>query len=109
CTLRELTTAKRLAEQPRLILWIELLLAAHLVGEAEPRPGQAWLEGLRDSAEPRQLDCAIGQVAQAAIDTRYAGLATFYQPEELAAHVAGRARSWLFGVKTRRNTTCDGS
>jgi DNA helicase HerA-like ATPase len=109
CTLRELTTAKRLAEQPRVILWIELLLAAHLVGEAEPRPDPHWLAELREAVEPRQLDCAIGQLAQAAIDTRYAGLAAFYQPEELAAHVAGRARAWLFDTKARRKTTCDGS
>jgi uncharacterized protein len=109
CSLRELTIAKRLAEQPRLIFWIELLLASHLVGEAEPIPDRAWLGELRDSAEPRLLDCAVGQLAQAAIDTRYAGLAGFYQPEELAAHVAARARSWVFERLGRRKIPCDGT
>lgn len=109
CTLRELTTAKRLAEQPRLILWIELLLASHLVGEAEPIPNRTWLAELRDGFEARQLDCAIGQLAQAAIDTRYAGLAAFYQPEELAAHVASRAGSWLFERQSRHKASCDGT
>jgi DNA helicase HerA-like ATPase len=109
CTLRELTTAKHLAEQPRLSLWIEVLLASHLVGEAEPTPDRAWLGELRDSADPRRLDCAIGQLAQAAIDTRYAGLAELYQPEELAAHVAARARSWLLDRPSRRRSTCDGT
>ena len=109
CTLRELTKAKRSAEDPRLTLWIELLMASHLVGETEPAPDPVWLAQLRDSVEARQLDCAIGQLAQAAIDSRYAGLAAFYQPEELAKHVADRVRAWLFERQSRRKTTCDGS
>jgi uncharacterized protein len=108
CSLRELTVAKRLGEDPRLILWIELLLASHLVGEAEPIPDPAWLADLRDRGEPRLLDCALSQLAQAGIDSRYAGLAVLYQPEELATHVAARARSWLFDRNGRRKSACDG-
>jgi uncharacterized protein len=105
CTLREMTAARQLADDPRLVLWLEILTVAHLVGEAEPRPDKGWLQDLRLAADPRTLNCALGQLAQAAVDARYAGLATHYQPEALTAHVAARATAWLLGDGLR----CDGS
>jgi DNA helicase HerA-like ATPase len=105
CTLEEMSEARHLADDPRLLLWLELLTVAHLVGEAEPQPDTAWLEQLRLRADQRTLECAVGQRAQAAVDARYAGLANHYQPEALAAHVAARATAWLAGDRRR----CNGS
>jgi hypothetical protein len=105
CTLRELTVAARLADDARLTLWIELLTVAHIVGEPEPEPDPAWLEEVRDRSAGDRLDCAIGQRAQAAVDARYVALVDVYQPESLAAHVAGRARQVLAG----EGRPCDGT
>jgi uncharacterized protein len=105
CTLREMTAARHLADDPRLILWIELLTVAHLVGERDPRPDPSWLDGLRRSAPVRVLECAVGHLIQAAIDARYVGLATDYQPEALASHLSDRAGRYLHGDMTG----CDGS
>jgi DNA helicase HerA-like ATPase len=104
CTLREMSEAKRLAEDPRLTLWIELLTIAHVVGEPEPDPRPEWLAELRDKAAPRVLECAIGGRAQTAIDSRYTALIDAYQPEALAVHITDRARQRLAGV----GAPCDG-
>jgi len=104
CTLREMTEARRLAEDSRLVLWIELLTIAHIVGEPEPRPDPQWLDHLRGRAEPRLLDCALTHLAQATVDTRYAGLVIHYRPEDLAQHIATQARKRLDG----NPELCDG-
>jgi hypothetical protein len=105
CTVREMTAARQLADDPRLTIWIELLVVAHLVGEPEPRPDATWLDGLRRSAPARVLECAAAHRIQAAIDSRYTGLAADYQPEALARHVAAAVARRLHGEAGR----CDGS
>jgi len=105
CTVREMTAARQLADDPKLTLWIELLVVAHLVGEPEPLPDSAWLDGLRRSAPARVLECAAAHRIQAAIDSRYTGLAADYQPEALARHVAAAVARRLHGEAGR----CDGS
>ncbi len=107
CTLREITTADRLADDPRLILWIELLTVAHLVGEPQPEPAGTWLEQLRDHTDPRQLQCALAHRIQAAIDARYSGLAAHYAPETLTAHLAEAVTRRLAGQ--RGPGPCDGT
>ncbi|MEY9861463.1 DNA helicase HerA-like ATPase [Catenulispora sp. GAS73] len=107
CTLREITTADRLADDPRLTLWVELLTVAHLVGEPQPEPAGTWLDQLREGAEPRQLQCALAHRVQAAINARYTGLAVHYAPETLAAHLAEAATRRLAGQLGPG--TCDGS
>lgn len=105
CTLREMTVARQLADDPRLILWIELLTVAHLVGEPEPRPDPAWLDDLRRRAPKRTLECAVAHLVQQAIDARYVGLAADYQPEDLARHLADAAARRLDAAES----WCDGS
>jgi uncharacterized protein len=105
CTVREMTAARQLADDPRLTLWVELLVVAHLVGEPEPHPDATWLDGLRRSAPDRVLECAAAHRIQAAIDSRYTGLAADYQPEALARHVAAAVARRLHGEAG----SCDGS
>jgi len=107
CTLREITTADRLADDPRLALWVELLTVAHLVGEPQPEPAGTWLDQLREDTDPRQLQCALAHRIQAAIDARYTGLAVHYAPETLAAHLTEAATRRLAGQ--RGPGTCDGT
>ncbi|MFK0193691.1 ATP-binding protein [Kitasatospora sp. NPDC090308] len=87
CTLREIGAAARLAEQPRLVLWIEVLVLAHLTGEPAPAPEPGWLAALAAPTDPRTLECAVGHRITEALADR-PGLAVHYQPGELAAHLA---------------------
>ncbi|MEU4740686.1 ATP-binding protein [Actinosynnema sp. NPDC023658] len=96
CTLREIGLASRLAESPRFVLWIELLTVAHLVGRPAPRPDTEWLRTLAEVGR-RTLECAVAHGIQAAINTRYIGLAEYYQPEALATHLADAAIETLDG------------
>lgn len=98
CVLREINVAGRLADDPRLILWIELLTVAHLVGKPAPRPEKAWLADLAARADRRTLECAIAHRVHVAIDTRYSGLTAYYQPESLAEHLAANALATLDGT-----------
>jgi len=103
--LREINYATRLGEDPRLILWIELLTTAHVVGRPAPRPDKAWLDQLCDGVERRILECAIGHRVQAAVDSRYHGLLHYYQPESLAEHLMSVAMAYV----DNGAEPCDGS
>ncbi|MGH3940920.1 MAG: ATP-binding protein [Pseudonocardiaceae bacterium] len=105
CVLRETNNGGRLAEDPKLILWIELLTVAHLAGRPAPRPEQAWLDELAGRADRRAIECAIAHRVQAAIDSRYTGLTAYYQPESLAAHLADSAFGRLNGTTAPCNGT----
>ncbi|MEV4315308.1 hypothetical protein [Actinocrispum sp. NPDC049592] len=101
CVLREVNRAAQLAENPQVVLWIELLTAAHLVGRPAPRPDRWWLTELRTVSDRRTLECAVAHRVQAAIDTRYAGLTAYYQPEALAEHLVAVALCALDGKPSR--------
>ncbi|HEY9475959.1 MAG TPA: ATP-binding protein, partial [Mycobacteriales bacterium] len=99
CTLREIVAGRELAADPRLVLWIELLTVAHLTGERRPRPRPD--ARLADPDLPaRTLECALAQLAQQSVESRYGDLLPFFAPEELAGHVAGVAAGWLAGDRS---------
>ena len=99
CTLREIVDGRDLAGDPALVLWIELLTVAHLVGERPPRPrSDARLVG--PDVPARTRECALGQLAQQAAESRHDHLRPFFAPEDLARHVAERAAGWLAGDRT---------
>ncbi|MEN3609158.1 ATP-binding protein [Plantactinospora sp. ZYX-F-223] len=98
CTVRRMVTAAGLVrDEPRLVLWAEVLTAAHVVGEAEPVPDARWLASVRGRADQATLTCATAQLAHEAVQVRYQVLASAYQPETLAGHLADRLRGWLLG------------
>ncbi|MEU7524738.1 ATP-binding protein [Saccharothrix sp. NPDC042600] len=105
CLLREVDTAATAADDPRLVLWIELLVVAHLVGRPAPEPARRWLASLAARFDARTLECSIAHRVQTAVDLRYVGLAAHYQPEALAEHVAASALSTARGEVT----SCDGT
>lgn len=103
--LRELVMGARVAEDPRLVLWIELLTTAHLVGRPEPAPRRWWLDELLARHARGRLERAVALAAQASVDDRYAGLVEYYQPEALADHVVRCALDRLKDV----GSPCDGT
>ncbi|WP_433194478.1 ATP-binding protein [Nocardia sp. CA-107356] len=97
-TLRSLHRAHTLAEDPRLTLWTELMLIAHLVGRPSPRPKPDWLTEWTTRTEPAILAEAIDHRIRTAIDHRYAGLAAYFPPEQLLEHLCALAAAVLRGA-----------
>ncbi|MCX4095430.1 ATP-binding protein [Nocardia sp. alder85J] len=93
--LRDLHRARRIAEEPRLALWLELMLLAHLVGRPWPRPGAHWRAALLDRHPRRLLGAALAHRLRTAVDLRYIGLCTYFQPEQLTAHLVEAALAAL--------------
>jgi hypothetical protein len=82
---------EELATDPRLLLWVEVAVVAHVLGEPHlGRPRRDWLADTRGRlcSDRRTLECAFAGLAQAAVESRYPFLVEFYRPEDLAIHVA---------------------
>src|SRR5580658_2384069 len=81
CSLRQMRAAERAAaDDPRITLWAELAVLAHMTGWPAPLPADefgAALEGLAD----RQLDCAIAHVTDAAVRSRATAVASRVDPQ----------------------------
>lgn len=88
CTLREIATALRIAEDPKLVLWIELLTIAHVTGDRRPVPREGGLGRLLDDEPRRVIEYALGALARRSAESRAEHLAAWYRPESLARHVA---------------------
>ena len=93
--LRDLHHAHVLAEDPELILWIELMLIAHLVGRPSPHPTPDWLTTWIAHAAPAILTEALNHRIRSTIDCRYTGLATYFLPEQLTEHLNALAAAEL--------------
>jgi uncharacterized protein len=100
CTLREMTYGARLARNPRLILWIELLTIAHIVGEPAPEPDPAWLKEIYAENGPRITACAVSHAIERSVSDRYSGLVVDYQPEDLMAHLSHQALARIGAAST---------
>jgi len=87
CTLREMRVAERLAEDDQFVLWIEMLVVAHLIGMWLPIPGHAWLSEIGTHGR-RTVECAVGQCVKTAVHDRYSELVFVFQsiPERLRSH-----------------------
>ncbi|WP_024802853.1 ATP-binding protein [Nocardia sp. BMG51109] len=85
--LRDLHRAHSLADDPRLTLWTELTVIAHLVGRPGPRPDPDWLTTWIARIEPAILTEAVGHRLRTAVGHRYTGLVAYFPPEELIDHL----------------------
>ncbi|MFJ3585163.1 ATP-binding protein [Streptomyces sp. NPDC090127] len=98
CTLRQLRTSERLAEEDglRITLWAEMSVAAHLLGWVTPLPGEAMRAALAPhwAGDRRGVECAIGQAVDRAVHSRVGAPGS---PGALAAHVAAMMRAQLDG------------
>jgi DNA helicase HerA-like ATPase len=106
-TLRELNRATHIAgDHPELILWIELLVLAHVTGQPAPVPRTTWLQDLRRRFEDtHHLERGVAHRIEQSIQTRYTGLAAYYRPEDLAEHLMATVAVTLDG----QPNDCDGS
>jgi hypothetical protein len=87
CTLRQMRAAQRAASRdPRITLWAELSVVAHLTGWLMPMPGPAWAHELA-SMEARLRECALGHAVDDAVASRVPVFAERVSGPALAAHV----------------------
>jgi hypothetical protein len=92
CTLAQMRAAQRAAvTDPRITLWAELSVVAHLTGWDMPRPGPVFTASLR-STDGRLRDCALSHAAEAAVAARVPAISTRVSPAALAVHVTTAMR-----------------
>lgn len=95
CTLRQLRHAERALEtEPLIVVWAELSVLAHLVGEAMPVPKAGPLDDLARWS-PRHRECAVSQAVDAAGAVRTVTFATRLSPDDLAVHLNDAMNRWL--------------
>ncbi|MFI9402224.1 ATP-binding protein [Nocardia sp. NPDC052316] len=99
--LRDLHRAHRIADDPPLTLWIELMLLAHLVGRPPPTPDTEWLAALGHAHPRALLTEAVGFRVRSGIDLRYTGLREYFPPEDLSHHLTSKALATVYGADGR--------
>jgi uncharacterized protein len=71
---------------PRITMWAELTVVAHLTGWEMPRPSPVFTASLR-AMDARLRDCALSHAADAAVAARVPAISTRVSPAALATHV----------------------
>jgi hypothetical protein len=95
CTLGQIAAAQRAAARdPRITLWAELAVLAHLTGWPVPGPKQDFADML-NGLDGRVRDCALGHAAEGAARSRGPAILPRVEPLALAAHVAAVLRDRL--------------
>jgi uncharacterized protein len=102
CTLGETRAAQRAAiTDPRITLWAELAVVAHLTGWPAPRPVAAFAADLQATGT-RRLGCALSHAVDAAVAARGPAISSRVSPHTLAGHLATVLREL-----TRGTPVCD--
>jgi hypothetical protein len=92
CSLGEMRAAQRAAvTDPRITLWAELTVVAHLTGWDMPRPAAALTAALH-AMDERLRDCAISHAVDAAVAARVPAISARVSPAALAVHVTAVIR-----------------
>jgi uncharacterized protein len=92
CTLAQMRAAQRATiTDPRITMWAELTVLAHLTGWDLPRPSPVFTTSLH-AMQPRLRDCAISHAADAAVSARVPAITTRISPAALADHVVAAMR-----------------
>jgi uncharacterized protein len=95
CTLRQMRAAQQgAARDPRITLWAELAVLAHLTGWLMPMAGPAFAAGLA-AMTGRLRDCALSHAADEAVASRVPAIAAAVSGPALAAHVTAAMRAAL--------------
>ncbi|MGZ0149918.1 ATP-binding protein [Kribbella sp. WER1] len=86
CTVRDIADAGRfLRENPRFVLWIELLTVAHLTAVPKPFPSAPWAFG---DVPPQVVECAIAEAAGSAVLGRADAIGRDVVPSRFIEHLA---------------------
>jgi hypothetical protein len=95
CTLRQIRAAQHAAARdPRITLWAELAVLAHLTGWLMPMPGAAFDAALA-GMNLRSRDCALAHAVDQAVSSRTPAIASHVGGPALAAHVTAAMRAAL--------------
>jgi uncharacterized protein len=95
CTLAEMRAAQRVAiTDPRITLWAELAVIAHLTGWTTPQPVPAFAVGLQ-TLGTRLLDCVLSHAVDAAVAARVPAISTRLSPHILASHITTVLRNLI--------------
>lgn len=106
CTLRQIRHAEReLEAAPALVIWAELSVVAHLIGEPMPVLTSGLLDALA-RFDPRHRECSLSQAIDAAVAVRTPTFATQLSPDELAVHV-NRAMNACVNSDAEVDAGCD--
>ncbi len=95
CTLRQVRAAQRAAiSDPRITLWAELSVLAHLTGWLMPMPGPAFAAALA-AMTSRLRDCALSHAVDAAVASRIPVSSVRTSGPALAVHVTAAMHAAL--------------
>ena len=92
CTLGQMRAAQRATvTDPRITLWAELTVIAHLTGWDMPRPAPAFTAALR-ATDTRLRDCAVSHAVGAAVASRVPAISSRVSSGALTSHVVAVMR-----------------
>ncbi len=95
--MRQIRYAEReLESEPVLVVWAELSVTAHLIGEPMPVPGSDLLDALGRFGS-RHRECTLSHAVDAAVAARTEPFATRLSPDDLAVHVSDAMNRWVVG------------
>jgi len=95
CTLRQVRAAQRAAiTDPRITVWAELSVLAHLTGWLMPMPGPAFAAALA-AMTSRLRECALSHAVDAAIASRIPVISARTSGPALAVHVTAAMHAAL--------------
>lgn len=86
CTLRRINDAHHLAREPLVVVWVEAVVVAHLIGRPPPQPS-ARCHAVLAGADPVQRGCVLAHTVEAAVDARRTLLRTWMDAEEFTEQV----------------------
>jgi len=98
CTLQALSAAGDLATRPRLVVWVETVAVAHVIGQPPPEPARA----LRDElalVPKRERDCALSHAVERSADARRDRLRTWVDGGDFAFRLFDVVRAQLDGAE----------
>ncbi|WP_432826046.1 ATP-binding protein [Dactylosporangium sp. CA-092794] len=98
CTLAQLNTARRLAEQPLLVVWIEALTMAFVAGEPRLFPNPD-LAPLVNSVGPETLRCAVRHAAERSVLARADVIRRYVDVDDYIEAVHAAANALLTGQR----------
>jgi len=92
CTLAQIRAAQRATvTDPRITLWSELAVIAHLTGWTMPKPAAEFSRDLR-AMTVRLRDCTFSAAVGDAVASRAPAFSSRVSPDSLAAHVVAAMR-----------------
>lgn len=88
CALEMIDDAAHRARDPHIVVWVDAVVTAHVIGRPAPTPTAATLRAL-GAAGPARVDCALVHAVERAVVARRSGLAPWLDPAAFASHVLG--------------------